>query len=493
MMSSIKYFINNDENYPKLTALAIGLYPFLHYYSSNLYIIGSLKQFSFLIGLCFVLPQIIIQLSSLIFKLKPLQSLEKYRMSVANISLFVGLFGILIFHFNKKEILLALVVAGIIGLLFYKHFKKIVVLQYILALMSLVTFIPKLYFKITQNNKDWLETSEVILKAKLKVKPNIFVIQPDGYVNIDQINKEPYNFNNSEFESYLIKNNFINYPSFRSNYYSTLTSNSSLFAMKHHYYSNTNKNTLKTHNSSDVIVGNDNTVLKILKYNNYKSYLFTDNSFFLIDRPQLAYDYCNVPESMVSLHNSGIVKGVDIISDFKTVLDTLPKTNNFVFIEKTIPGHVIYRKGLSRGIEGERLRYLEKLEKANVWLEELITTINNYDDNALIIIIADHGGFVGLEHTLEAVNRRLNEVEAHSAFSSVLSIKYPKEIEYSKLDYKSNVNLFKTIFYSLTGEQLFLDSLESNASYIPLKENGNTEYYECIDVNGKVVYNKLSN
>jgi len=137
--------------------------------------------------------------------------------------------------------LFGLGLASIAGLLLYKHIKKIIVLQFILALLSLVTFIPKLYFVVKHDNNDWLENSEILLNTKLKLKPNIFVIQPDGYINKSQINKPPYNFDNSEFEHFLDKNYFVNYPDYRSNYYSTLTSNSSMFAMKHHYYSNTNK------------------------------------------------------------------------------------------------------------------------------------------------------------------------------------------------------------------------------------------------------------
>ena len=107
MIDSIKAFINNDKNYPKLTVFAIGLYPFLHYSNSNLYLIGSLKQLLFLIGLCFVVPAVFIAVSPFIFKLKPFRKLEKFRLSVANICLFIGLFGILIFHYNRKEMLAA--------------------------------------------------------------------------------------------------------------------------------------------------------------------------------------------------------------------------------------------------------------------------------------------------------------------------------------------------------------------------------------------------
>ena len=415
--------MNSKKQFPILTVLTSGLYPFLHFYNSNLYLASSWQQLAFLVGLCFVFPIVIVLLTPLFFKIKSFQPLEKYKLTVINLVFFIGLLGFLIFHYNKKEMLLALTVSGIIGLLVYKHLKKIILLQFLLAVMSIITLIPKLHFSFYQNNNEWVEKSPAILEANLKTKPNIFVIQPDGYVNIAELNKAPYSYDNSYFENWLNQNDFKSYKNFRSNYYSTLTSNSSLFAMKHHYYSNTNKNTLKTHNANAVIMGKDNAVLKILKNNDYKSYLFTDNSYFLVDREPLFFDFCNVPMKKVLYYDNGRVNGIDIVHDFKLVLDTLQKKNNFVFIEKTIPSHIMYKESLSRGKDQERLNYLKRLDLANNWLKELITEINAFDDNAMIIIVADHGGFVGLDFTLEAVNRRLDSLETISAFSSMLSIK----------------------------------------------------------------------
>jgi len=85
----------------------------------------------------------------------------------------------------------------------------------------------------------------------------------------------------------------------------------------------------------------------------------------------------------------------------------------------------------------------------------------------------------------------MNEMQAYSSFGCMLSIKYPKEMDHDNLSFKSNVNLFKNIFYSLTKEQAFLDSFEADSSFIPLTEGSSNEYYECIDTNGKVNYNKI--
>ncbi|GAA3569893.1 hypothetical protein GCM10022395_19410 [Snuella lapsa] len=347
---------------------------------------------------------------------------------------------------------------------------------------------PSLYFAVNQDNDTWTKLSNELISVKLDKTPNIFVIQPDGYVNISEINLPPYNFDNSTFYGWLSENGFINYPNFRSNYYSTLTSNASMFAMKHHYYSNTNRSNLKTFNALEAIVGKDNNTLKILKNNNYKTHLITDNTYFLINRTPLVYDYCNVPLNKVSYYDTGNVKGVDIISDFESIIDTLSKNKNFFFIEKTLPSHVMYSKRLSKGISQERIEYLDRLELANEWIKRLFEKIKKFDEEAFVVIVADHGGYVGLEYTLEAVNRKLNPTEIKSAFSSMLSIKWPQKINSKGLKFKSNVNLFRNVFYSLTENKNLEKKTLEDTSFIPYFENGNYSFYKCIDKDYNIIF-----
>lgn len=426
------------------------------------------------------------------FRIKLFKVFSKHGLTILNLCVFALLLGVLIFHFKKKASLAIIIVAIVLGLLLYKHIKKIVILQLLLAGMSLVMIIPKIYFSINLDNKNWTSLPETMLETNLKHKPNIFVIQPDGYVNHSVIDKPPYNYDNSPFYDWLNKEGFTSYPDFRSNYYSTLTSNSSMFAMRHHYYSNTNKSTLKTHKANSVIVGDQNNVLKILKQNGYLTHLITDNSFFLLDRTTLYYDYCNINPNTISYVDTGPVYSANIKRDIATVLDTLSNTSNFFFIEKTIPSHIRYRKRSSKGVEQERKDYFERLELTNEWLKELIGSINEFDKNAMIIIVSDHGGFVGLEYTLEAINKRLNKSETISAFSSLLNIKWPNDINSSNVEFKSNVNLFKKVFYILSENKAFINELDDNSSYLPLKDENGTNFYQYIDDQGNVVFNNIS-
>lgn len=486
MKSVINTFLNTDKDFPLLTIVASGLYPFLHYFNSNLHISNSWYQFFVMLALCFGLPLLIVLLSHIVFKQKFFAKYEKQRLTIINLAVFFVLIGYFIFDFKKKVTVLLIVSACLIGFFVYKHLKKIIILQLILALMSAITLIPLMSFAIQQNNESWSKISEEVLHTELKFSPNIFVIQPDGYVNISELEQPPYSFDNSSFYNYLSSEGFINYRNFRSNYFSTLTSNASMFAMKHHQYSNTYKKGHKTFNANKIIVGEDNNVLRILKSNKYSTFLLTDNSYFTIDRVPLAYDYHNISESEVSFTKSGLIK-TDIKADLEAVLDTLKSNRNFFFVEKIAPSHIVRNPLKSKGIKGERDAYIERLKDTNTWLTSIISMINDFDRDALIIIVADHGGFVGLNHTLESVQKPLTPEEIKSVFSAMLAVKWPKELDQNQLEIKSNVNLFKTVFYALSGEEKFLEELEVNNSYIPHYENGLANFYECIDKDGQVV------
>lgn len=488
----ISIFLNSStKDLDGISIIASGLYPFLHYYNSNLSLADSLTQCMMLILVCFVVPIALLLSSKILVKHSFLSFFKKSHLSILNISVFFVLLGFLVFQLNKKELLVLVILSSIIGYFLFKYLKKIIIIQLLLAIMSFFTIIPKGWFAIHQNNDDWALISDVMLQTNLNLTPNIFVIQPDGYINFVDFEMSLYNYDNSEFEGWLHEHDFITYDNFRSNYYSTLTSNSSMFAMKHHFYGNTRKSTLKTYNANNVIVGHDNNVLKILKNNQYQTHLFTDNSYFLANRRDLFFDYCNVPLSEIHFFETKVINGIDVITDLSKALDTLSKKRNFFFIEKTIPGHISYSKQKSKGSVQERLNYLSKLKDTNDWLKGLIGEIREFDSDALIVIVADHGGYVGLDYSNEVVNRRLNHKEVISAFSSVLCIKWPKRIDSLNLDFKSNINLFHNIFYALSGDNVFIDNLQPNNSYLPLMKNGSTLIYKCIDEHRNVVFEPI--
>ena len=394
------------RKFPYIVALSAGLYPLLHYYSSNFDMADSWVQLIFLVSICLLLPLFLVYISPYIFKLKLLQPLEKYRLTAINLLVFSGLLSLLIFLSTKKIFVLVLFIAGLLSLIVYKQLSKIVILQLLLAAMSLFTLIPRLWFMANYTD-DWTHISDPIITSQFKKTPNIYVIQPDGYTNYSVLREEPYSYQDTKFENWLSENKFKNYLGFRSNYHSTMTSNASMFAMKHHYLENTYRGNLKTFGSQEVIVGDQNNVLQTLKNNNYKTHLITDNSYFVINRKMTLIDYCNIDQGDVKFYDTGGIPEADILRDLNASLGTATETNNFYFIEKTIPSHIAYIAPNSAGIEGEREQYLARLKTAEAWITALVDIIETYDENPMIIIVADHGGYVGLNYAKEIETKEL--------------------------------------------------------------------------------------
>ena len=148
--------------------------------------------------------------------------------------------------------------------------------------MGLFTLIPVLSKQLLYDSS-WTLQPDAIQEASFVTKPNVYFIQPDGYVNFSEIDKGYYNIDNNSFKKYLDSNNFKTYQNFRSNYASTLTSNSATFMMKHHYYGKGSDITENT-NARDMIIS-DNTVLNIFKNNGYKSYFLAEMPYLLLNKP----------------------------------------------------------------------------------------------------------------------------------------------------------------------------------------------------------------
>jgi len=468
-------------------ALAAGLYPLLHYYNGNFDISDTWLQLGFMVATCLLFPMVAVFVTPFLLRWLPKQwqaFLERRYLIAVNLVCFFGFLAFFIFHYKKKATALVLLLAGLLAFLLYKHLKKVITLQLLLAFMSAVWLLPKLYFMLNYNDS-WTSLPDPITNTKFVQFPNVYIIQPDGYTNRTEMRESSYNMDNDEFEAWLEQHGFAYYEGFRSNYYSTLTSNSSMFAMKHHKYQNTFPGNLKTYASQEVIVG-DNPVLSIFKNNGYKTHLITDNSFFLTNRKLKAYDYCNIPQSKVLLYDTGGIYGIDIPSDFKQAVST-QNGRNFYFVEKTLPSHIMYTKNASNGAEQERIDYISRVEEANEWLKHLVNTIEEHDENPLIILVADHGGFVGLDYVKQVEHRELNAIESISVFSSLLSIKWPDE-QRPDIDFDTNVNLFRTLFSYLGNNPELLKYKETNESYIPLYDGLNAKFYQCLDDNGQFGY-----
>lgn len=483
-------FLTNDKHYPILYGLAAGLYPTLFYFTNNYTLINTWSHVAYFSFVFISIPIVTFFIAHRIAKLAVFSKLRKYVLPFLNVFTFLFLLEVCLYADVQVYISLAIIVIAVLFALFLSKFlKKLVVIQFILVLIGLYSLVPAVIKQINYST-DWQKQPDDILQVEFKKTPNVYLIQPDGYANFSELDKEPYNLDFSEFESYLNENNFKYYYNFRSNYASTLSSNSATFMMKHHHY---NKGTSFSEavNARNVIVSK-NAMLDIFKNNNYKTHLITELPYLLMNRPEIGFDYSNFTLEDVSYIGTGLKERQEIIEPLRQSLDEDTDRLKFFFIEIFNPGHINTRKERSLGVEGERQLWKESMERANVMIFRTVDLIKEKDPNALIIILADHGGGVGLEYTNQTYSKIEDEAIIYSMFSSTLAIHWPdgKAPDFDNL-FKSNVNVFRILFSYLGEEEKYLEELQENGSYIVINKKAPKGIYRYIDDSGKVTFKKV--
>src|SRR5690606_28324045 len=482
-------FLNNNKAYPAIAAIAAGLYPLLFYYTNNYKMINSWGHLGYFTTLFLLAPIVIFFVVHYLSKVAFFQKGKDFVLPFLiffffsfflNVTLYAG------FSWGRTFIVLA--IAIVFTLLLRKYFKKIIVFQLILAVIGIFTLTP-VVLKQLNYSKEWMKQPDNIESAVFKKKPNIYFIQPDGYANFSELKKGNYNIENAEFENFLAENNFKTYPNFRSNYAATLPTNSSIFMMKHHYY-NEGSDFTETIDARNVIVS-DNSVLRILKNNNYRTFFITEQPYFLTNKPKLGYDFCNFSTKEIGFVTTGIGKPKDVIQPFKDYLEEYPEGSNFFFVEIFNPGHITNTIDDSKGVAGEREHYMESLKESNRKLTELTNTILKKDPGALIVIMADHGGFVGMTNTGETYTKNTDPDFVNSIFSTILAIHWPNG-QAPKFDtkLKTSGNLFRILTSYLSEDDSYLSNLQPDESYIIINSGAPQGIYKYLDNDGKVVFIK---
>ena len=483
----IEKFVASSKEYPIIFALAAGLYSFIYVYHSNFMLVNSAFQFLIIFCAYIALPVVVFIVSwELAKRLKFLNKYQQYLLPVLNAMFFGFYFVGRIYSFQQRKIILAVVIiCALLAIVLRKQYKKIIVLQFIMAFVAFITLVPTLYSAMFDSD-EWRKYPEEVVVTKFNQFPNIYVIQPDGYVNFRELAKDPYNFENIAFESFLKNSGFKLYNNYRSNYTSTVLSNSSMFAMKHHYRGK------QLFGAREVIMG-DNPVIKTLKNNEYETFLFMENPYLLLNRPEMKYDFCNYTMDEVPWFGIGAFgHRKEMIQPLEETIKKQQGKRSFYFIEKILPGHISTFKNASKGKEKERENYLEQVEAANKWLKEITSVIIKNDPNSLIIIAADHGGYVGFNYTKELFQEQTDEKLVHSAFSAALAIKWPKRrAPHYDVQLKTPVNLFRTLFAYLGDNEVLLEHMQEDTSHSIITNGFFGDVYEYIDSEGNVVFEKV--
>jgi hypothetical protein len=489
LRDNIIKFIDSNKQRPIIAAIAAGLYPLLHYYNHNFTLVNSWSQFVFFFISFIMAPIIVFSLFYAIFKkFDKKHTYINYVIPVLNFTLFVFFVVLITYGLIYKVLILSFLIALSLSIIFYKHLNKVIIFQYLLASFILLKLIPDIYKYITYSD-EWMNQADDIEEVIFKKTPNIYIIQPDGYANFSELGKGYYNYDNSDFENFLKDENFILYNNYRSNYVSTLSSNSSMFVMKHHYYNNTNTKGKELYNTREVIAGK-NPVISILKKNNYKSFLLLERPYLLVNRPKIYYDYCNINFEEISPLARGFEINKDVINELDNLISNNTSTNNFYFVSIMKPSHISVHKNESQGVEKERASYLKDLELSNQSLKKALSIIKEKDKNSLIVIVADHGGYIGLNYSLESAIKQTDRDLIYSIFTSALAIKWPYETPVFDDKLNTSVNLFRVLFSYLSDNESYLNYLEDDKSYTIIREGAPFGVYEYIDKKGKVTFKK---
>lgn len=493
-MSGLKNFLKifKIDNISSLTLGAIcGIYPFLFYVSNNFYATNSWENWGFYLLFFIGIPVVLFSIA--IALINNIKILAKYKNQI----LFVLIILTVVFFTSyassltiKKKLLLAtLVISALASLKLSDRYKKLLPLIIVVSILPLSKLGYKVYDQLRE--KPWLQPKDNIEEVVFSKTPNVYVIQPDGYVNQSMMEGDLYNYK-SDLYNWLETKEYKIYNKFRSNYPASLNSNASLFAMQHHYFGSTLMPDLEMPYGRETISG-DNPVVRIFKKNGYHTFFIAEDEYFQQNRCEQLYDYTNTNIDDIPYFGRGGDLTRDVLADVKEAFKVEVDKPKFFFIEKCLPHHVHFEIYENR-IEAERLDYLSKIEEVNVWLKETINFIESQDPNAVIVILADHGGWVGVYDYPDMFSTR-DATKIESIYAALCAIKWNGlENEGYDENLMSNVNVFRVLISALSENKALLNNLEADESY-NLNNEGSLfkSVRKVIDKDGNVVYEKLNN
>src|SRR5690606_1741054 len=142
-----------------------------------------------------------------------------------------------------------------------------------------------------------------------------------------ELENESYNFDNSSFEAFLDENDFKNYLDFRSNYTSTLTSNSATFMMKHHYYNKDTRYAEMLNALNNIVSENTGHAMFINK--SYKTHFLTEPRYLMVNRPKIGLYFTNFQYSEIPYITKRFDIGKDVYPDLENAIASKKDGGNF--------------------------------------------------------------------------------------------------------------------------------------------------------------------
>ncbi|AZQ42743.1 alkaline phosphatase family protein [Nonlabens ponticola] len=463
-----------------------GVYSILYLYTNNFTLVNSWHQVMMCVLAFVLLPVIEILILDAAFKKWLPAHRDKLYWSYLIINFSILLSLTIYLGWRWKALILIAVIAIALSFFIAQHYKKLVLL---IAFMTVVAFYQFGHFYIERvvSREDWVTTQE-FESYKFTKKPNVYLIQPDGFIGKQAATGPIYDLDLSAFYNELEQRGFNINHDYHSSYHSTLTSNSALFTGQHHYFEQGNMNN-ELYGAREIIV-EENPVLKTFKSNGYQTNLILQHSYLLLNFPDTAYDYINVDEDELSAPIPDYFLDKDYAADFKDAVNNANALPQFYFVEILQPGHITTTPN---GSEPQEQTDIYKSQLLNVVpvIIDMIDFIKQKDPNSIIIIAADHGGFAGLNSTGDAYAEPTDNVAIkQSIFSALFAVNAPTDFQSYQSSIKSSVAVFPNLISYLADKKIAKDSLDQS-SYIFINKGADRGIFKYFDSNGNPVTQKV--
>jgi len=329
-------------------------------------------------------------------------------------------------------------------------------------------------------NQFGAKTRSILQEVELYTKPNIYFILADGYSSFAYM--QQHNIDQSVFLSYLEGNNFRIYPDMFSNYHPTTASMPAMLNMEHHYYDFVLSNNITEVSSSGrAVSGGNNNLVGFLREQGYQIKYIHQGLYLLLQGCTADFCYPNIPfaggkmiASRLLLPNpvrSLLLKyswhKETFESVYKQVVSHIGQKGNqpqFQYIHLYQPGHAATLGQCKMDVE---LRdYAQRVADTNDNLIKLIDKIVSEDEEAVIVLAADHGPFITNQCAYEADINTISEYQ--DRLGVLAAIRWPQNYQ-GEFDNSmhTTINLFRYVIASFASvDSASLLSLASEESYV---------------------------
>lgn len=509
--NTLKFF-TKYSNY--FILLIFSIFPVMSFYLTNIeQVYFNKSSFTVLLIYCLIGSSIVILISSVILKVK--SKIQIFVFTCLSMFFFYGHL-ISIAKSNKIILLIYLIILFTTCFVIFKSKLNLTNISkninYFIIIIFSFVFIRILIF-VPEKSNFYIDGSLVDSSTELVNKnyPDIYYIVLDAYANSNTLKNE-FNYDNKDFEDFLVEKGFFIGENSRSNYFSTFLSLPATLNLDYINFLGDSLSKGSTDRKVPYSMIKNNIVNKYLKNKGYKTVHFgsnwgptVNNKFFDYDFPLKNSDEFTSGFIQTTLlrifydsYNS-LVINESIKGHFEkmTNLDSI-NSPKFVFAHflNPHPPYIFDENGnnleLSSDVKNEwypnELKYyLGQISFLNKKVKTLVNELLNKSKNSVIIIQSDHGSYFNQlnDYSLIKSNQQLQQDEAnirslnerYKIFNAIyISDFYDKNL-YNDI---SSVNTFRVIFNSIFDENFkilddksFLSSYDGPYEFIDITETLN--------------------